>query len=130
VNHHPECEKCTEQLLDWLSVARDEDEREVMVRVKDPDRLEHRGSRSTQGIESATQREKQHAHQIMEDLVKFVDQLKDKDGNRRSSRTSWLIRSVFLKASPPIIEMLSKRSDVECIDVLPKFRLNLDTVWR
>ena len=53
----------------------------------------------------------------MGSLVGFVRRLEDEGANVRLLGTLWLTPSVLVAASPSIIEMLSKRSDVEGIDV-------------
>ena|SRR5215217_6780663 len=124
MDHYPDIrEKYTERLLDSLNVVRDEDQLDVIVWIKDPDALERRTNGTTHGIESARQTEKQHVHQIMEDFVNFVRQLENEGADARLVETSWLTPTAWVAASPPIVELLSKRSDVDRIDVNSEVRL-------
>jgi hypothetical protein len=118
-DHSNTRDKVTEPILDWLNTADDEDQLDVIVQLKDPHALERRSNGgSARGAESVVQRKQrkqQHAQETTEDLVEFIRRLEGEGANVRYEGTLWLMPSVLVAASPPIIEMLSERSDVERI---------------
>ena len=124
MDHYPDIrEKYTERLLDSLNVVRDEDQLDVIVWIKDPDAPERRPNGTTHRIGSARPTEKQHVHQIMEDFVNFVCQLEKEGADARLEGRSLRWPIAWVAASPPILELLSKRSDVDRIDVNGEVRL-------
>jgi hypothetical protein len=117
-------DKCTEPVLDWLRTARDNDQIELIVRLKDSHALE-RPSDCVADRAEAVRREKQRARLGMEDFVKSLNQLEEGDADIRLLDTSWLTRSALVVATPQRVEMLSRRDDIKLIDVNSTLRTAL-----
>jgi hypothetical protein len=91
------CDKCTEQVLDWLRTARDNEQIDLIVRLKD-----------------------------IEDFEKSFDQVEDGNGAvRLAGPPSRLFRSALVEASPQGVKMLSRRDDIDLIDVNAPLRTML-----
>jgi hypothetical protein len=117
------CDKCTEPVLDWLRTARDNDQIEVIVRLKDTHALERPSNRVAKRAE-AVQREKLRARPIVDNFVESLSQLEDGNADIRLLDTSWLTHSALVVASPQGVKMLSGRDDVDLIDVNATLRKN------
>jgi len=100
--------KYTKQLLNQINASSNDMPIEVIIRVSAPSALER-----TNDIEE----EMQHTQQLMASLVSFLTELERNGANVKLLGTSWLTHSVLATASPMVLRKLTKRDDVDLIDI-------------
>jgi hypothetical protein len=110
-------EKYTRGVIDWMSKARDADESEFIIRLKDAHGIERPMTRSPQDAEALQRAEQDEAHQLMEGLIDYIHRLEQERPGVRLLDSSWLTHSVLVRATPRMVRLIGRRNDVDLIDL-------------